>query len=390
MPLSRVRDAIEEIRKGKAVILVDDEDRENEGDIVVAAEKITPDWVNFMAKHGRGLVCLTLCEERAKELDLPLMVRENTAQFGTAFTVSIEARSGVTTGISAADRATTILTAVDPSKGARDLARPGHVFPLIARDGGVLVRTGQTEGSVDLARLAGLRPAGVICEILNEDGSMARRPELEAFSKEFGLKIVSVADLIAFRRAKEKLIRRYVELDIPFVNGVFQTIVYRSEPDDTEHVAFVKGDVSDGEPVLVRMQTAIAANTYNADLGLPSVLALPMRQIEKEGRGAIVHIGQPGGGERVGDTFKRYKESEFEPTPPPKHESDRLRDYGIGAQILLDLGIRRMRLITNRPRRIVGLEGFDLSVEEIVPLEAAPATVLPLRRQPDAKAEKSE
>jgi 3,4-dihydroxy 2-butanone 4-phosphate synthase/GTP cyclohydrolase II len=368
------------------VILVDDEDRENEGDIVVAAEKITPEWVNFMAKHGRGLICLTLTEERAAELDLPLMVRDNSAQFQTAFTVSIEARHGVTTGISAADRARTILTAVDPRSTSRDLSRPGHVFPLIARNGGVLVRTGHTEGSVDLARLAGLGPAGVICEILKEDGSMARRADLDAFAAEFGLKLVSIADLIAFRRAKEKLVKRYVELDVDFVYGRFRTIVYRSEPDDTEHVVFAQGDVANGEPVLVRMQTAVAANAYNPDLGRPSVLEAPMRRIDAEGRGVLVHIGQPGGGERVGDTFKRHLAAELgeEPEAPPREAPDRLRDYGIGAQILADLGVRRMRLMTNRPRRIVGLEGFDLSVEEIVPLRPPSATVQPLRSKPGA------
>ncbi|MBW2269644.1 MAG: 3,4-dihydroxy-2-butanone-4-phosphate synthase [Deltaproteobacteria bacterium] len=381
MPLSRVSEAIEQIRRGNAVILVDDEDRENEGDIVVAAEKITPDWVNFMAKHGRGLVCLTLTEKRAAELDLSLMVRDNSAQFHTAFTVSIEARHGVTTGISAADRATTILTAVDPQSTSRDLSRPGHVFPLIARNGGVLVRTGHTEGSVDLARMAGLRPAGVICEILKDDGGMARRSDLETFASEFGLKLVSIADLIAFRRAKEKLVNRYVEVDIDFVYGRFHTIVYRSEPDDTEHVAFTQGDVSDSEPVLVRMQTAIPANSYNPDLGLPSVLEAPMRRIDAEGRGVLVHIGQPDGGERVGDTFKRHLAtgSEDAPEPTPRDESNRLRDYGIGAQILADLGVRRMRLMTNRPRHIVGLEGFDLCVDEIVPLNPEPATVKRLK-----------
>lgn len=377
MPLSRVTEAIEQIRRGNPVILVDDEDRENEGDIVVAAEKITPEWVNFMATHGRGLVCLTLTETRAAELDLPLMVRDNSAQFQTAFTVSIEARHGVTTGISAADRATTVLTAVDPKSTSRDLSRPGHIFPLIARDGGVLVRTGHTEGSVDLARLAGLRPAGVICEILKEDGTMARRSDLETFAADFKLKLVSIADLIAFRRAKEKLVNRYVELDVDFVYGNFRTIVYRSEPDDTEHVAFTQGDVSDGEPVLVRMQSAVAANAYNPDLGLPSVLEAPMRRIDAEGRGVLVHIGQPGGGERVGDTFKRHLAAQGEAAaePPPKDASTQLRDYGTGAQILADLGVRRMRLMTNRPRHIVGLEGFDLSVDEIVPLNPQGATV---------------
>ena len=374
MPLARVAEALEEIRRGRPVILVDDEDRENEGDIVIAAEKVTPEWVNFMAMHGRGLICLTLTEERAGELDLPLMVRDNSAQFQTAFTVSIEAREGVTTGISAADRARTIQVAVDPKSTSRDLARPGHVFPLIARDGGVLVRTGHTEGSVDLARLAGLRPAGVICEVLKDDGTMARRSELEQFAREFDLKIISIADLIAFRRVKEKLVTRTVEVDIDFVHGSFHTIVYRSLPGDVEHVAFVQGDVSDGDPVLVRMQTASPAHGFLSDLGRPTVLEAPMCRIQEEGRGAIVLIGQPGGGERIGDTFLRSRE-QGEPVAPARKESERLRDYGVGAQILSDLGIHRMRLMTNRPRRIVGLEGFELSVEEVVPLGQGSATV---------------
>jgi len=374
LPLARVAEALEQIRLGKPVILVDDEDRENEGDIVIAAEKITPDGVNFMAKHGRGLICLTLTEARAGELDLPLMVRDNSAQFQTAFTVSIEARQGVTTGISAADRARTIQVAVDPESTSRDLARPGHIFPLIARDGGVLVRTGHTEGSVDLARLAGLRPAGVICEVLKDDGTMARRSELEQFARDFDLKIISIADLIAFRRVKEKLVTRHVEVDIDFVHGSFHTIVYRSLPGDVEHVAFVQGDVSDGAPVLVRMQTASPAHGFLSDLGRPTVLEAPMCRIQEEGRGAIVLIGQPDGGERISDTFLRSRER-GEPVAPARNDSDRLRDYGVGAQILSDLGIHRMRLMTNRPRRIVGLEGFELSVEEVVPLQAVSATI---------------
>jgi 3,4-dihydroxy 2-butanone 4-phosphate synthase/GTP cyclohydrolase II len=369
-----VKEAIEEIRRGRPVILVDDEDRENEGDIVIAAEKITPEWVNFMAKHGRGLICLTLTEERAAELDLPLMVRENSAQFQTAFTVSIEAREGVTTGISAADRATTIRVAVDPKSTSRDLARPGHVFPLIAKNGGVLVRTGHTEGSVDLAHLAGLQPAGVICEVLKDDGTMARRAELDEFARQFDLKIISIADLISFRRVKEKLVTRHVELDIDFVHGTFHTIVYRNLTGDVEHVAFVQGDVSDGEPVLVRMQTSSPVHGFLPDLGRPTVLEAPMCRIQEEGRGAIVLIGQPGGGERISETFERSLQK-GEAVAPARNDSDRLRDYGVGAQILSDLGIHRMRLMTNRPRRIVGLEGFELSVEEIVPMRAASATV---------------
>ncbi len=372
MPLSRVADAIDEIRRGRAIILVDDEDRENEGDIVVAAEKITPDWVNFMAKHGRGLVCLTLTEERATELELPMMVRDNASQYETAFTVSIEARRGVTTGISAADRATTIQCAVDPKSTARDLARPGHVFPLIARRGGVLERAGHTEGSVDLARLAGLRPAGVICEILNEDGSMARRPDLDRIAQEFGLKIVSIADLIAFRRTKEVLVRRHVEIDLQYEHGNFHGIIYRSELDDAEHNVLVKGDVSGVDPVLVRMQAAnLSVDLLNMYLGNESALATPMRIIEKEGRGAIVCIGQRGGGERMGDVFQRLAEGVTRSPAPVRDSAEQIRDYGVGAQILGDLGIRKMRLMTNRPRRIVGLEGFDLEVVETVPMVGA-------------------
>ena len=374
MPLTRVNEAIQEIRRGRPVIVVDDEDRENEGDIVIAAEKITPEWVNFMAKYGRGLICLTVTEERAAELDLAPMVGNNSAQFQTAFTVSIEAREGVTTGISAADRARTIEVAVDPDSTARDLARPGHIFPLIARDGGVLVRTGHTEGSVDLARLAGLTPAGVICEILKDDGSMARRPELEQFAKEHDLKIISIADLIAFRRVKEKLVKRHVELDIDFVHGTFQSIVYRSLPDEVEHVVFTQGDVASGEPVLVRMQSMSQLNGFLPDLGRPTVLEAPMCRIQEEGRGAIVLIGQPGGGEQISELFQRTLEKGMN-AAPPRADSDRLRDYGVGAQILSDLGIHSMRLMTNRPRHIVGLEGFELSVDEVVPLEPASASI---------------
>ena len=383
MPFSRVSEAIDELRRGRAIILVDDEDRENEGDFVVAAEKVTPELVNFMAKHGRGLVCLTLTEERATELELPLMVRDNTTPYETAFTVSIEARKGVTTGISAADRATTIQCAVDPRSSARDLARPGHVFPLVARRGGVLVRAGHTEGSVDLARLAGMRPAAVICEILNEDGSMARRPDLDRIAAQFGIKIVSIADLIAFRRSKEKLVRRHVEIELDYRYGHFHGIIYRNEMDDAEHNVLVKGDVGNGEPVLVRMQAAnLSVDLLNMYLGKESALATPMTRIEREGRGAIVCIGQRGGGERMGDVLKRMAEGTPESIAPPRDSAEQLRDYGVGAQILGDLGIRKMRLMTNRPRRIVGLEGFDLEVVETVPMSAdrEPATVHNLRK----------
>jgi len=368
MPLSRVAKAIEEIRRGPAVIMVDDEDRENEGDVVVAAEKITPEWVSFMAKNCRGLICLTLTEQRAAELELPFMVEQNTDQFQTAFTVSIEARTGVTTGISAADRARTIATAVDPSRNARDLGRPGHVFPIVARDGGVLVRAGHTEGSVDLARLAGLTPAGVICEVLKDDGTMARRADLEEFAARFDLTIVSIADLIQYRRTKEKLIEREVEGDLDFVHGRFRLIVYRSVPEGTEHLAFVKGEVAGVEPVLVRMQTAQPLmSVLRADLGMPSPLAMPMQRIEAQGTGAIVLVGRPGGNDTVGDRLKRKLRGE-DPYEVPLNDAEKLRDYGIGAQILADLGVRKMRLMTDQPRRIVGIEGFDLSVAEVLPL----------------------
>ncbi len=387
MPLSRVSEAIDEIRRGRAIILVDDEDRENEGDLVVAAQKITPEWVNFMARYGRGLICLALTEQRAAELDLPMMVRDNTSAHETAFTVSIEARRGVTTGISAADRATTIATAVNPQCGARDLARPGHVFPLVAREGGVLVRAGHTEGSVDLARLAGLGPAAVICEILNEDGSMARRPDLDRIAEQHGLKIVSIADLIAFRRTKEKLVKRYCEIDLDYTFGRYRGIIYRSEMDDAEHNVLVKGDVADGSPVLVRMQSAnLAVDLLNFYLGRSPSLEAVTGPIEKEGRGVIVMIGHRGGGERMGDVLKRMAEGAPTPAPAPTpaNHAPQLRDYGVGAQILLDLGVRKMRLLTNRPRRIVGLEGFDLEVVETVPLGSAPrepATVHPIRSE---------
>lgn len=370
MPLGRVSRAIDELRNGNAVILVDDEGREAEGHVVVAADRVTPDWINFMAAHARGLVYLTLTEDRARLLDLPPMVRDSIATGRSGFTVSIEAREGVTTGISAADRAQTIRVAIDPASTARDLVRPGHIFPMVARDGGVLVRTGHTEASVDLARLAGVQPAAVSCEILDDDGNIAGHAELSRLAEQFELQTVSIVDLITYRRAKERLVRRHVELDLDFVYGRFHTVVYRSEVGDAEHFAFVQGDVGDGQPVLVRMQTAIAASAFSADLGLPSLLEAPMRRIAAEGRGVIVFIGQPQGGERIGDTFKRLLEGDAQPLPPPRQQSERLRDYGLGAQILSDLGVHRMRLLTNRPRPIVGLEAFDLSVDEVVPLKA--------------------
>ncbi len=333
-----------------------------------------------MAKHGRGLICLSVTQERARELDLGLMVSDNSSPYETAFTTSIEAREGVTTGISAADRAHTILTAVDPNKDAADIRKPGHVFPLIARPGGVLVRAGHTEGSVDLARLAGLRPSGVICEVLNEDGSMARRAQLEAVAEKFGLKMVSIAELIAFRRIKEKLIRREIEMDMSLIYGDFRVMVYESELDSAEHAVFVKGDCSQGDPPLVRMQSAnVAMEAFNfLRRGVESSLASALTTIEQEGRGAVVCIGTPRRQDRMSEIMRRIEN----PTPADRGVSDRqLRNYGVGAQILVDLGISRFRLLTNNPRRIVGLEGYDLEVTDTVPMAEPPkqANVRPLR-----------
>jgi len=370
MPLARVAKALDEIREGRPIILVDDEGRENEGYLVAVADQTTPDLVNFMATEGRGLIYVSLTEDRAHRLDLPPMVRDAVANGRAGFTVSIEAREGVSTGISAADRATTVMAAVAKDAVPRDLVRPGHVFPLVARDGGVLIRAGHAEAAVDLARLAGAEPAGVLSEILDDDGEVAKLPDLERMAEKFDLKMVSIVDLMTFRRAKEKLVRRYVELDLDYVHGRFHTIVYRSEVGNAEHFAFVQGDVSDGDPVLVRMQTAVPAMALGQDLGRSSLLEAPMRRIDQEGRGVIVFVGQPGGGQSVGDAFKRLVEGGPDTLFEARPESERLRDYGLGAQILADLGVHRMRLLTNRPRPIVGLEAFELSVEEVVPMVA--------------------
>lgn len=379
MSLMGVSEVLEDLRQGKAVILVDDGGGEAEGWLVAAAEKTTPDLVNFLAAEGRGLIYLSLTEERTRRLDLPPMVRADLANGRAGFTVSIEAREGVTTGISAADRATTVLAAIAPNATPRDLVRPGHVFPLVAREGGVLIRAGHAEASVDLARLSDLEPASVLCEILDDAGGVAQRPALEELAAKFDLKMISIVDLITFRRANEKLIRRHVELDLDFVHGRFQTIVYRSEVGDAEHFAFVQGDVGNGEPVLVRMQAPLPAMALSADLGLPSLLEAPMRRIADEGRGVIVFIGQPRGGERIGDTLKRFVDGDSKSFLEVRPESERLRDYGLGAQILADLGVRRMRLLTNRPRPIVGLEAFGLSLDESVPMSPPGSSLEPKR-----------
>jgi len=379
MPTHRVEEALDDFRAGKMLILVDDEDRENEGDLVVAAEKVTPEAVNFMAKYGRGLICLALTGERCDKLNLSPMVAENTSSFQTAFTVSIEARMGVTTGISAADRTTTIRAAIADDAKSKDLARPGHIFPLRARNGGVLVRTGQTEGSVDLARLAGLKPAAVICEIMKDDGTMARRPDLEVFSRQHGVRIVTIADIIAYRLRKERLVRRAAQTRLPTsYGGEFQVIAYENDVDDSLHIALVKGEIDGDEPILVRVHseclTGDVFGSMRCDCG--DQLHDAMRLIATEGRGAIVYLRQEGRGIGLVNKLRAYSLQDrgrdtVQANEDLGFEAD-LRDYGIGAQILLDLGIRKMRLFTNNPRKITGIEGYDLDVVERIPILIEP------------------
>ncbi|MCW7753224.1 bifunctional 3,4-dihydroxy-2-butanone-4-phosphate synthase/GTP cyclohydrolase II [Desulfobotulus sp. H1] len=376
MPKISIEEAIADIRAGKMVILADDEDRENEGDLTIAAEKVTPEVINFMAKYGRGLICLSLTGEKCDALDLPMMVGNNTSPFGTGFTVSIEAREGVTTGISAADRATTILAAVKEGAKPRDLVRPGHIFPLRAKDGGVIVRSGQTEGSVDLARLAGLKPAGVICEIMDDDGTMARMPSLERFSEEHGINICTVADLIAYRLRTESFVKRQVEARIPTsFAGEFRTVVYENAIDDFQHIAFVKGDIDPSRPVLVRVHseclTGDIFGSLRCDCG--DQLRKAMMMMEEEGCGVLLYIRQEGRGIGLVNKLKAYNLQDegldtVEANVRLGFKPD-MRDYGIGAQILADLGIREMKLITNNPKKMVGLEGYGLRIVEQVPIE---------------------
>jgi len=363
--LSSIEDIIEDARKGKMFILVDDEDRENEGDLVIPAQMVTPEVINFMAKYGRGLICLALTQERVKQLGLPLMSQNNLTRHQTAFTVSIEAREGVTTGISAHDRAHTVRVAIDPAKGPADIATPGHVFPLMARDGGTLVRAGHTEASVDIARLAGFSPAGVICEIMNDDGTMARLPDLVQFAQLHGLKVATIADLIAYRRRHDKLIERVAETDLDSrYGGVFRMLVYRNKVEYAEHIALVMGDVAGTAPVLVRMHALNVLEDVLGDRhGRGGILEASMREIAREGRGVVVLIREP----RPTSLSDRVRRKLGEPV----ERQGELRDYGIGAQILLDLGVRDMTLLTNHQRNIVGLEGYGLSVvgQRNIPVE---------------------
>lgn len=375
MSLASIEEAARDIRDGKMIIIVDDEDRENEGDLVCAAEKVTPEIINFMATHGRGLICLPLTEERCDELQLFPQTSENTSSMGTAFTISIEAREGVTTGISAADRAKTILTAVNPESKPADLARPGHVFPLRAKRGGVLVRVGQTEASVDMARIAGLSPAAVICEIMNDDGTMARMPELTAFAEKHDFKIISVAELVRYRVEKETLVRRVVETDLPNAYGVFRTILYENVINGETHVAMTMGDVLGAtEPALVRVQTEnITFAMFGASIGeAASATRVSLQKISEAGYGVILYLRQRENNLDLVNQLKTYalmqeKNIDF-PTARRETGYGKVHDYGIGAQILNDLGVTRIRLLTNHPPRISALEGFGLEIVETVRL----------------------
>jgi 3,4-dihydroxy 2-butanone 4-phosphate synthase/GTP cyclohydrolase II len=378
MSFATIPEAIEDIKAGKFIVIVDDENRENEGDIAIAAEKVTPEAVNFMSKHARGLICMPIIGQRLDELRIPPMVHVNTSKFSTAFTVSIEAKHRTSSGISAPDRAATVKTVLDPSAKPEDIAYPGHMFPLRAREGGVLVRAGHTEAIVDLARLAGLYPAGVICEIMNDDGTMARLPELEVVADRFGIKIVSIADLIAYRHIKEKLVERVAEAKLPTRYGDFVAIAYRSKVDADEHVALIRGNVSGKEPVLVRVHseclTGDVFGSMRCDCG--DQIGLAMEHIADEGRGVFLYMRQEGRGIGFHNKLKAYALQDqgmdtVEANIALGFEPD-LRDYGIGAQILADLGLHKIKLLTNNPKKVIGLESYGLEIVETIPVRVSP------------------
>jgi 3,4-dihydroxy 2-butanone 4-phosphate synthase/GTP cyclohydrolase II len=378
MPVATIEEALKDLKQGRMIILVDDEDRENEGDLTMAAEKVTPEAINFMAKYGRGLICLSLSPEIVDRLKLPLMVYDNRSAFKTAFTVSVEARNGVTTGISAADRSQTILTAVADDAEPDDLVQPGHVFPIRARRGGVLFRTGQTEGSVDLARLAGLKPAGVICEVMKDDGTMARMPDLERFSEQHGLKIVTIADIIAYRMKTESFVHKAAETILPTPYGEFRAIAFVNDIDSYEHLALVKGDIQPDKEVLVRVHsqclTGDVFGSFRCDCG--AQLEKAMERVQAEGLGVILYMQQEGRGIGLANKIRAYALQDkgrdtVEANKELGFDAD-MRDYGVGAQILAALGVKKMRLMTNNPRKIIGLEGYGLEVAGRVPLETEP------------------